>query len=381
MSTRCARGSPRTRRARRVARRDPRPRPTAFPGSSATCSTSPSSTRTGSRSSRRRSISADCSSRPTRDSSRRRAAAGSTTSATFDAAPVIITDGDRVLQIVSNLLENAFEWTPDGGRVALGPRRRRTARVSVSVADTGPGHPAGRARAHLPAVLVDERAGDRPRPRDRRELAAGARRPARALESSVGRGSRFELVLPARARQRRAPSVERGLAPVARSSRALERGTGRSAAGARLERALEPVERPLEPVEAPLDARASRTTTRSTSEREVLDPRPALGARSVWRRSSRRIVWPRARAPRRGGARPGHLGAERPRGARSRRARGGSPRARPRSARTTRAARAHARAPRRASPSRPSLRERREPRSGPLDRVGVHGRDCSVRAG
>src|SRR4029079_15637896 len=32
----------------------------------------------------------------------------------FDASPTIVTDGDRVLQIISNLLSNAFRWTPDG---------------------------------------------------------------------------------------------------------------------------------------------------------------------------------------------------------------------------------------------------------------------------
>src|SRR5439155_15178708 len=37
----------------------------------------------------------------------------------IDARPVIVTDGDRVLQIISNLLSNAFRLTPDGGRVDL----------------------------------------------------------------------------------------------------------------------------------------------------------------------------------------------------------------------------------------------------------------------
>ncbi|MFL6019951.1 MAG: histidine kinase dimerization/phospho-acceptor domain-containing protein, partial [Gaiellaceae bacterium] len=37
----------------------------------------------------------------------------------IDARPVIVSDGDRVLQIISNLLANAFRWTPDGGSVAL----------------------------------------------------------------------------------------------------------------------------------------------------------------------------------------------------------------------------------------------------------------------
>ena len=35
------------------------------------------------------------------------------------ARPVIVSDGDRVLQIVDNLLSNAFRATPDGGRIAL----------------------------------------------------------------------------------------------------------------------------------------------------------------------------------------------------------------------------------------------------------------------
>ena len=38
----------------------------------------------------------------------------------FDAQPVLMTDGDRVLQIITNLLSNAFRWTPDGGRIELG---------------------------------------------------------------------------------------------------------------------------------------------------------------------------------------------------------------------------------------------------------------------
>ena len=54
------------------------------------------------------------------------------------AKPVIVTDGDRVFQIVSNLVSNAFRWTPDGGRVSLALAQTNGA-VSVSVPDTGPG--------------------------------------------------------------------------------------------------------------------------------------------------------------------------------------------------------------------------------------------------
>src|SRR5215212_56176 len=54
-----------------------------------------------------------------------------------DAKPVIVSDGDRVLQIISNLLSNAFRWTPDGGRIELG-LKASNGTVCVAVDDTGP---------------------------------------------------------------------------------------------------------------------------------------------------------------------------------------------------------------------------------------------------
>ena len=113
----------------------------------------------------------------------------------LDANPVISTDGDRLLQIVSNLLDNAFAWTPDGGRIALG-LAADNGTVAVSVSDSGPGiGPAERKRIFRPFW---SRAGD--------GTGLGlpiARQLARAmggdlaLESEIGRGSRFELRLPA----------------------------------------------------------------------------------------------------------------------------------------------------------------------------------------
>ena len=55
-----------------------------------------------------------------------------------EAKPVIVSDGDRVLQIITNLLSNAFRWTPDGGRVDL-ELSATDGSVYVSVGDSGPG--------------------------------------------------------------------------------------------------------------------------------------------------------------------------------------------------------------------------------------------------
>src|SRR5437868_11200071 len=56
----------------------------------------------------------------------------------FDVRPVIVTDGDRVLQIISNLLSNAFRWTPEGGRIELS-LSQDGGWVAVVVSDSGPG--------------------------------------------------------------------------------------------------------------------------------------------------------------------------------------------------------------------------------------------------
>jgi signal transduction histidine kinase len=63
----------------------------------------------------------------------------------FDAltagAPTILSDGDRVLQIVSNLLDNAFRWTPRKGTVTLS-YASANGTTAIHISDTGPGIPA-----------------------------------------------------------------------------------------------------------------------------------------------------------------------------------------------------------------------------------------------
>jgi signal transduction histidine kinase len=114
------------------------------------------------------------------------------------AQPVLQTDGDRVLQIISNLLSNAFRWTPDGGRVELS-LERSNGTVRVAVGDNGPGiSEEDRERIFRPFVSRDGAGGTGLGLAIARELAValGGRI---ELASEEGRGSSFALVLPSRA--------------------------------------------------------------------------------------------------------------------------------------------------------------------------------------
>jgi two-component system OmpR family sensor kinase len=118
------------------------------------------------------------------------AAAGS------DGAPAEA-DSDRVLQVLSNLIENALRCTPSGGSVTV-----TAAPGSVVVEDTGPGlDPDELPRAFERFYLYD-------RHRTNRSVGSGlglaivkelveAMHGSVAIESSPGRGARFTVTLPA----------------------------------------------------------------------------------------------------------------------------------------------------------------------------------------
>jgi two-component system phosphate regulon sensor histidine kinase PhoR len=111
-----------------------------------------------------------------------------------DANPVIISDGDRVLQIITNLLSNAFRWTPDGGEIEL-ELSATDGTVYVAVDDSGPGiPPVERERIFRPFWSRDG-GGTGLGLAIARELAAALGGRIR-LETSSEQGSRFELVLP-----------------------------------------------------------------------------------------------------------------------------------------------------------------------------------------
>ena len=117
----------------------------------------------------------------------------------FDAlttgAPTVLSDGDRVLQVVTNLLDNAFRWTPRNGTVTLS-YSAVNGNAAIHVSDTGPGIPKN-----------DQDAVFHPFYSRRGEGGTGlglsiGRELAHALggrltvESEVGHGTTFTLSLP-----------------------------------------------------------------------------------------------------------------------------------------------------------------------------------------
>ena len=107
---------------------------------------------------------------------------------------VIVSDGDRVLQVISNLLTNAFRWTPDGGTVGLSLDAENGS-LEVEIADSGPGiRQEDRERIFRPFISQDTNGTGLGLPIARElAVALGGRI---ELDSVLGRGSRFRLVLP-----------------------------------------------------------------------------------------------------------------------------------------------------------------------------------------
>jgi signal transduction histidine kinase len=99
-----------------------------------------------------------------------------------------------VLQVISNLLSNAFKWTPDGGEIALSLEAANGS-LQVDVTDSGPGiRREDRERIFHPFISQDSNGTGLGLPIARElAVALGGRI---ELDSDPGRGSRFRLVLP-----------------------------------------------------------------------------------------------------------------------------------------------------------------------------------------
>ncbi len=114
-----------------------------------------------------------------------------------DDLPYLIADAGKLDQILTNLVENALKFTPEGGRVTLSARTVESG-IEIEVADTGVGVP----REHLPHIFERFYKVDR----SRRDTGTGlglaiTRRLVQAhggnitVQSSEGEGSAFTLTL------------------------------------------------------------------------------------------------------------------------------------------------------------------------------------------
>jgi signal transduction histidine kinase len=117
-----------------------------------------------------------------------------------DDLPPVEADRERIHQVLFNLLDNAFRFTPAAGSVTV-RAEREDGWCEISVEDTGPGIPA----EHLPLLFERFYRVDPSRSREDGGTGIGlaiARSIVEAhggriwAESSVGEGSRFRFSLP-----------------------------------------------------------------------------------------------------------------------------------------------------------------------------------------
>jgi two-component system clock-associated histidine kinase SasA len=55
--------------------------------------------------------------------------------------PTVLADGERVRQVIVNLLDNAIKYTPVDGKISVSILHRTTQKVQITICDNGPGIP------------------------------------------------------------------------------------------------------------------------------------------------------------------------------------------------------------------------------------------------
>ena len=120
-----------------------------------------------------------------------------------ESLPAVSADGDRVVQVLTNLLGNALRHTPAGGRVTVGAEARE-GEIFFRVEDTGEGIPAG----DLPRVFERFYRAEKSRSRGgarggsglglaiSRALVEAMGGRIRAESPGPGKGARFSFSLP-----------------------------------------------------------------------------------------------------------------------------------------------------------------------------------------
>lgn len=108
--------------------------------------------------------------------------------------PVVIGDGDRILQIVSNLVRNAVRWTPDGGTITVSALAEAGC-VWITVDDSGPGIPIEKRATIFRAFYTEDGTGTGLGLAIARELSVAMGGSVAVGDSPHG-GARFIVELP-----------------------------------------------------------------------------------------------------------------------------------------------------------------------------------------
>lgn len=113
--------------------------------------------------------------------------------------PLVYADGERIRQVVVNLLDNAVKYTPQEGKIELSILHRTTQKVQVSIIDNGPGIP----EENKKHIFEDRFRLQRDAKKDGYGIGLGlCKRLIRAhfgqiwVDSSPERGSAFHFTLP-----------------------------------------------------------------------------------------------------------------------------------------------------------------------------------------
>jgi len=144
------------------------------------------------------------------------------------ALPAIVADADRMKQVLTNLLNNAVKYSPEGGAITVRVRERGDQHVVIEVADQGLGIPpdqVGRLFQKFERVRSDEHlriSGTGLGLYICRKIVEGHGGQI-WVESETGRGSTFSILLPVNARQATQDAQE---APDAHKSNGADKKNG-----------------------------------------------------------------------------------------------------------------------------------------------------------
>ena len=113
--------------------------------------------------------------------------------------PYAYADGERIRQVLMNLLDNALKYTPEGGCIGVSILHRTSQKIQIGISDTGPGIPSDEQQS----IFEEEFRLQRDRSKDGYGIGlALCERIVRShygriwVDSVSGRGSTFYFTLP-----------------------------------------------------------------------------------------------------------------------------------------------------------------------------------------